>query len=102
MRSLFAHTLLECWKEPRHLLSCNKKEALYRAESSRPTAMSKIVIIKLIKCGKKYPTQKRIVGMTFDTQNELKANTQKIHKYTESYVGKAVLVWAGILSLLRL
>lgn len=33
--------------------------------------------------------------MTFDTQSELKASTQKIHKYTESSVGRssASLSW---------
>lgn len=51
--------------------------------------------IVVIKAAKKYQTQKRIVGMTFDTQSELKANSQKIHKYTESSVGRssASLSW---------
>lgn len=47
MRSLFAHTLLECWKETRHPLSC--KKGFYEAESPSPTAVPEIVIIKSAK-----------------------------------------------------
>lgn len=84
MGSLFTHILLGCWKEPRHPLRC--KRGFYGAETSSPTSVPEIVIIK---AAKKSQTQKRIVGMTFDTQSELKANTQKIHKYTESSVGRS-------------